>query len=466
VTSRSRNVVVVGGGVAGLSAACALADSGYRVRLLERRPYVGGRASSYEHPGAGEVIDNCQHILLGCCTNLVDFYRRLGVADEIQWFDRTVFIEPGGRQTVLEPNALPAPLHMSFAFLRAHAFSVADKLAIIRGILSFLKDVSPDTTETFAHWLVRTGQTTSATDRFWKLVLASALNEDPECISLHYAAKVFREVFLFSARGGEMGIPRLPLSELYGKAADYLKARGAEIHLRTGVDLIRQQDGLWFIVAGEQSFTADAVVLALSFEAMQKLQSALPQTEGAEALFATLRGFGHSPITSIHLWFDREVTSLDHAVLLDTPFHWMYNKSRLQPEIRNSAGSYLELVVSASRALIPMQRQEIVDLATHELPKFFPALRSARLDKAAVVKEVRATYSVRPLLDQIRPGAEGPWPGIYLAGDWTATGWPATMEGGVRSGYLAAEALTRDSGDEKKFLVPDLPPRGLMRLFA
>lgn len=461
----ARNVIVVGAGVAGLSAACALANSGYRVQLLERRPYFGGRASSYEHPGAGEVIDNCQHILLGCCTNLVDVYRRLGVEDQIQWFDRTVFIEPGGRQTVLEPNALPAPLHMSLAFLRASAFSPADKLAIVRGILSFLKDVPPDTTETFAHWLVRTGQTNSATERFWKLVLASALNEDPECISLHYAAKVFREVFLFSARGGEMGIPRIPLSDLYGKAANYLEARGAEVHLRTSVDTIRRENGLWHVSSPEQTFTADTVVLALSFEAMQKLQPTLPPSEAAEALFEKLRGFSHSPLTSIHLWFDGEVTPLDHAVLLDTPFHWMYNKSRLQPEIRNGAGTYLELVVSASKALVPMQRQEILDLAMRELPQFFPVVNSAKLQKAAVVKEVRATYSVRPLLDEIRPGAQSPWPGIYLAGDWTATGWPATMEGGVRSGYLAAEALTRESGDEKKFLVPDLPPTGLMRLF-
>ncbi len=465
MTSGNRSVIVVGAGVAGLAAACALADSGYSVRVLERRPYVGGRASSYEHPGAGEIIDNCQHILLGCCTNLVDFYRRLGVADQIQWFDRTVFIEPGGRQTVLEPNAIPAPLHMSLAFLRASAFSAADKLAIVRGILSFLKDVPPDTTETFAHWLVRTGQTNSAIERFWKLVLASALNEDPEYISLHYAAKVFREVFLFSARGGEMGIPRIPLSDLYGKSEEYLKARAGQIHLRASAESIWQQDGLWKVASGEQIFSADAVVLALSFEGMQKLQPALPQTEAGDALSERLRGFGHSPITSIHLWFDREVTGLDHAVLLDTPFHWMYNKSRLQPGMRNGTGTYLELVVSASKSLVPMQRQEIIDLAMRELPKFFPAVNSATLEKAAVVKEVRATYSVRPLLDQIRPGPESPWPGIYLAGDWTATGWPATMEGAVRSGYLAAEALARDSGGGKKCLVPDLAPTGLMRLF-
>ena len=166
-----------------------------------------------------------------------------------------------------------------------------------------------------------------------------------------------------------MGVPRIPLSDLYGRAANYLVARGAEIHLRTSVDFIRQQSGLWHLASGEQIFTADAVVLALPFEAMQKLQPALPRNEAAEYLFENLRGFAHSPISSIHLWFDRQITPLDHAVLLDTPFHWMYNKSRLQPEIRNGTGTYLELVVSASKALVPMQRQEIIDLAMRELQR-------------------------------------------------------------------------------------------------
>ncbi|MBT9329790.1 hydroxysqualene dehydroxylase HpnE [Paracidobacterium acidisoli] len=462
---RAKTIAVVGGGVAGLAAACALSDAGYSVRLLERRPYVGGRASSYEHPGAGETIDNCQHILLGCCTNLVDLYTRLGVAGQIQWFDRTIFIEPGGRQTVLEPGPLPAPLHMSLAFLRAKAFSVADKLAIVRGILSFLKAVPPETTETFAGWLVRLRQTPAATGRFWNLVLASALNEDAECISLHYAAKVFREVFLFSKRGGAMGVPRLPLSDLYGRALDYLAARDAQVHLRASVDAIRPgENGRWLLQSGEQSFEADAIVLALSFEGMQKLLPALPHNAAAAELASKLSGFGHSPITSIHLWFDRRVTDLDHAVLLDTPLHWMYNKSRLQPQYRSGEGSYLELVVSASKSMVSMQRQQIIDLAMRELPRFFPAMRDAKLIKAAVVKEVRATYSVRPGLDAIRPTAESPWPGIFLAGDWVATGWPATMEGGVRSGYLAAEAVARSLGDARRFLVPDLPRAGLMRL--
>ncbi len=462
----SRRVTVVGGGLAGLAAACALADDGHGVTLLERRPYVGGRASSYEHPGTGEVIDNCQHVLIGRCTNLIDLYRRLGVAEAIRWYRQFTFVEPGGRRSVLHSTGLPAPLHSTPSFLAAHAFSWPDKVAIARGLLRFVGGLPPDTDENFEHWLERHGQTRGAIARFWKPVLVSALNEDPERISVHYAAKVFRESFLSSARAGEMGIPSIPLSELYGHAVDYIRARGGEVRLRNNVEAMEPgENGGWVARSGEEGFSSDAVVLALPFEGLAKLLPQMPRAAGVEGLAAKLAGFEHSPITGIHLWFDRPVTELEHAVLLDSPMQWLFNKSVLQPEHRERGEHYVELVVSASRGLVPMQRQEIVDLAVAELARFFPAVREAKLVKAAVVKEVRATYSVRPGLEQRRPAAtDSPWPGIVLAGDWTRTGWPATMEGAVRSGYAAAEAVTAASGMRKNFLVADLPHGGLMRL--
>jgi zeta-carotene desaturase len=470
---QKQSVTVIGGGVSGLAAACALADSGYFVRLLERRPYVGGRASSYEHPGAGEVIDNCQHILLGCCTNLIDLYRRLGVERKIFWADSMTFIEPGGRQTVLAPDALPAPLHTARSFLKAKCFSVADKVTIARGIQAFLYRTPPDTRENFAQWLKRHGQTERVIRRFWHTVLASALNEDPDRISVHYAAKVFREVLLFSAEGGRMGIPGIPLSELYGYAVDYIQERGGEVHLRASVEGFEAKHqkseggsvGGWTIHTSDRpSYDADRLVLALSFEGLSALMPALPVNPESKELAGNLKQFGHSPITSVHLWFDREFTDLTHAALLDATIHWMYNKSKLQPAHRNDGGSYVELVISASKSLVTMQRQDIIDLAMRELVSFFPTAGRAKLVKAAVTKEVRATYSIRPLLDKIRPTAESPWEGVFLAGDWTATGWPSTMESGVRSGYLAAEAVSQSCREEQQFLVPDLPATGLMRL--
>ncbi|MGH9615135.1 MAG: hydroxysqualene dehydroxylase HpnE [Acidobacteriaceae bacterium] len=463
-------VAVIGGGLAGLSAACALAQTGYRVHLIEQRPYVGGRASSYQHPGTGEVVDNCQHVLLGCCTNLIAFYRQLDVADQIRWFDRIVFLEPGGRRSLLRSGYLPAPFHHATSFLRSSALSMADKFAISRGMLSFLRGVPPDNGEDFAAWLARHGQTKRAIDRFWNPVLVSALNEDLDRVSTHYAAMVFRMAFMRSARGGWMGVPKIPLSELYSHAVGFIQSHGGQVDLRKTAETFQydERHRQWRVGCEGTIINVDALVLAVPFESMRKLLPQLPQRidSASVTLARQLEHFQHSPITGIHLWFDRIVTDLEHAVLLNTTIQWMYNKTLLQPQRRaEGTGSYLELVVSASKSLVQKSRQEILDIALTELAEFFPAVREAKLLKAAVVKEVRATFSVMPGLDADRPGAATAWPQLFLAGDWTDTGWPSTMEGAVRSGYFAAEALTEADGNPRKYLHAELPAQGFMRLF-
>src|SRR6059058_4890335 len=205
------SVGVVGGGLAGLSAACALADTGFKVMLFERRPFLGGRASSYEHPGTGEIVDNCQHVLLGCCTNLIEFYQRIGVEDKIRWFDQLTFLEPGGRASVIRPSWLPAPFHTAPAFLRATCLNLADKLAIAAAMAALAHLTPRDNGETFLTWLRRHGQTERAINRFWKTVLVSALNEDLDRVSVRSAAQVIRESFLKSASAGRIGIPTVPL---------------------------------------------------------------------------------------------------------------------------------------------------------------------------------------------------------------------------------------------------------------
>ncbi|HZD75353.1 MAG TPA: hydroxysqualene dehydroxylase HpnE [Acidobacteriaceae bacterium] len=468
VSQSPRRVAVVGGGVAGLAAACALAQGGYAVEVFERRPYVGGRASSYLHPGVGEVIDNCQHIVLGCCTNVLDLLRRANAQDTILWSDGITFLEPGGRQSKLTPALLPAPLHSTPSFLAAKALRLRDKIAIARAIAVFLKGSRPeDDRRNFSDWLQSTGQTPRAVEHFWKPVLFSALNEDPDRISVRYAAKVFREAFLFSAEAGRMGVPRVPLSEMYGQVATAIERAGGKVRLRSTVERLCRDEasGRWRLQVGEQVEEFDAVVLALSFDGMERLLPALPEGAARDRLQRLLAGFSHSPLTGIHLWFDREITPLHHAVLLETTVQWLYNTSRIQPERQSMRdGHLIELVVSASKSLVPMERQAVIDLALRELALFFPAMQEAILLKAAVVKEVRATYSIVPGLDELRPAAESGWPGLMLAGDWTATGWPSTMEGAARSGYLAAEAVSREAGNAQRYLVPDLPRRGLMRL--
>jgi zeta-carotene desaturase len=456
-------VTVVGGGLAGLSAACALADAGLRVTLLERRPYLGGRASSYEHPGTGEIIDNCQHVLLGCCTNLIDFYRRTGVEQKIRWYDRLNFVEPGGRCSQLQPSPLPAPFHYSPAFLRMPFLSTSDKLAIARAMMVLMESAPPESSQHFLGWLRDHGQTSGAIDRFWKVVLVSALNEDLDRMSVHYAAQVFRESFLKSAPAGRMGVPTVPLTQLYGAGAKYLEDRGGEVRLRCSVESLRpEMQGVCFTTsAGE--ITADFAVAAAPFDALLKM---LPQTAEASPLREKLARFETSPITGIHFWFDREMCDLDHAVLLDRTIQWMFHKSRIL-SARESTGSYVELVVSSSKSLLEKSRNEILELALKELKEFFPGAATAAVVKATVIKEVHATYSALPQSDEYRPATEAAWPRVFLAGDWTRSGWPATMEGAVRSGYLAAEGVARTVGlEDRRFLVPDLPARGLMRLFA
>jgi zeta-carotene desaturase len=321
-----------------------------------------------------------------------------------------------------------------------------------------------DTGESFLSWLRRHGQTEGALERFWKPVLVSALNEDVDRVSVPHAAQVIRESFLKSADAGRMGVPAVPLTQLYNAAGDYIRARQGTVQFRAAVESFRADVSHVRLGMADREERFDFVVFAVPFDVLGKL---LPNSSAAEPLRSTLGRFETSPITGIHFWFDRSISDLDHAVLLDRTIQWMFHKSKLQKRDTNGHGSYVELVVSASKSLVEKSKQDIVDLALSEFREFFPAAREANLVKATVIKEVHATYSPRPGIEADRPRPETVWPRVFLAGDWTATGWPATMEGAVRSGYLAAQSLAKVAGlRDASFLVPDLPARGFMRIFG
>lgn len=475
LTPSQLTVAIAGGGLAGLAAACALSDVGFRVTLFEKRPFLGGRASSWEHPGTGEVVDNCQHVLFRVCTNLVEFYHRIGVADQIRWYDQMTFIEPGGRISVMKSSPLPAPLHTAPSFLRFSFLNAADKLSIARALIPLTLTEQRDTGQSFQYWLDHHGQTKQAVERFWRPILVSALSEELDLISISAAAQVVRES-MKSPAARHMGVPTVPLTDLYNAAGDYIRARGGVLHFRRPVETFTadasqvrvQLRGQEEARAANQEEAFDYLIVALPFDGLDRV---LPEAPESAPIREKLTHFETAPITGIHLWFDRQISDLDHAVLLDRTIQWMFHKSRRQP-IRAqagsaAAGSYIELVVSSSKTLIDKSRAEIVDLALSEVREFFPAARDANLMKSTVIKELHATYSPRPGIDAHRPGAATAWPRVFLAGDWTATGWPATMEGAVRSGYLAAEALARAAGfKDSHFLSPDLPATGFMRLFA
>jgi squalene-associated FAD-dependent desaturase len=436
------SVIVIGGGLAGLATASALGQSGFQVDLFESRAFLGGRATSYPVPGdASEVIDNCQHVLLRCCVNLMDFYGRLGVADRIQFHKQFFFMEPGGRTSVLQAGGLPAPLHFTGSFLNLKFLGSADKVAIGRALWAIRAEHGrrADLDRiTMLDWLREKRQPERAIRRFWNQVLVSAINEDLSRMAASHGFQVFWLGFLARANAYEMGIPAVPLGDLYGPEG-WNRIPNVQFHARESVERVVVEDGaIRGVIAASEQRSADYYVSALPFE---RLPAVIPELD------LRLDGFEHSPITGIHLWFDRSITELPHATLLDRTIQWMFNKS---------GGRYLQLVVSASRSLVEMPRADVIALALRELAEFFPIAKEAKLEKAHVVKEIRATFSARPGLEQARPLSATRFANLFLAGDWTRSGWPPIMEGAVRSGYLAAEAVTRAAGREQKFLLPDM----------
>jgi zeta-carotene desaturase len=428
-------VIVIGGGLAGLAAASALAEAGFEVDVFEARPFLGGRATSYplnSSSDESETIDNCQHVLLRCCVNLLDFYRRLGVRDRVKFYREFYFIEPGGRISVLKSGSLPAPLHFTGSFLRMPFLGLADKAGIARALMALRRERKrrADLDRiSMLDWLRQKRQTPRAIDRFWRQVLVSAVNEDLDRMAASHGFQVFWLGFLANAEGYQMGVPAVPLRELY--AADAWRRLGnVRMRFRTPVEAL----GSAGVTAGGGLHTADYYICALPFERLESLGLDAPK-------------FEHSPITGVHLWFDREVTTLPHATLLDRTMQWMFNKQ---------GGRYLQLVVSASRDLTPLGRNEIIEMAIGDLRLYFPRVAGAKLEKAHVVKELRATFSAAPGTGPLRPGTRTAIPNLFLAGDWTRSGWPATMEGAVRSGYIAAEAVAEAAGRPARFLLPDI----------
>jgi zeta-carotene desaturase len=270
-------------------------------------------------------------VLFGCCTNLTGFYRRIGVADRIHWTREMTMIEPGGRCSLLGPSWLPAPFHGLPRLLSAKAFSFADKLALGRAFRALMRPLQPDTSETLGSWLRRNGQTPGTLNRFWRLVIASALNADLDSIALPYAAKVIRELFMNSARAGNMGMSTVPLSDLYAGVLDFVTRRGSSVILNSTIESAEwdQETSQWTVVTRAGNVASGFLVLALPVEATAKLLPRMPVVEGMDSLAGQIERHEHWPICSVHLWFDREITTLDHAVLLDRELHWMYNKSRL-----------------------------------------------------------------------------------------------------------------------------------------
>ena len=466
-------MIVIGGGLAGLACGVALAEAGWRVRLFEQKPFLGGRATSYVLPN-GEHVDNCQHVTLGCCTNLADFYRRVGSGDKIRFFDRLLFLDPQGRRGEMQAGLLPAPFHMTGSFATFAPLTLRDKWSIARAMLDILagKGKTADLNEaggiSMLEWLRRRKQTSGAIERFWRVVLVSALDEELEHTDARYGVDVFWKAFLCNNAGYKMGVPVVPLAELYEGCKAAIESRGGEVTLRCPVRGVSAEGGkiTGVIFDGEREERADSYVFAVPHDTLFQL---MPENlKRAEPAFGNLSKIRVAPITGVHFWFDRVVMDEPFVTLLDTSTQWIFNKSMLYGKTNGETPreQYLQMVISASYELMKKSRQEIIDLCLREVRQALPRAQAAELLKATVIKEVAATFSPQPGVDRWRPKQQTAVPGLFLAGDWTATGWPATMEGAVRSGYLAAEAVLRETGAPQQVLRPDLAPNGLVSLWV
>ncbi len=431
----TRVIVVVGGGLAGISAALACADGGARVTLLEARPRLGGATFSIERGGLW--LDNGQHVFLRCCTAYLDFLRRLGAEDGVTVQPRLDIpvLTPGGKVARLRRNDLPAPLHLAGSIARFGPLPLPDRARLGRAVLALgrlrLEDPSLDRM-TFGSWLRAHGQRPSAVETFWNLITLPTVNLPASEASLSLAAKVFQTGLLERANASDIGYARMPLQRLHGdRGARALAGAGVETHLRVKVTSVGARA---VATASMGTIEADAVILAVPHDQAARLlpPGALPQGLDPDAL-------GASPIVNLHVVYDRRVTEFPFAAGLRSPVQWVFDRTASSGL---AEGQLLAVSLSGAVAYADRPADELRAEFVPALAALFPAAREAEVVSFFVTREPRATFRGGPGTALHRPGPVTRLPGLYLAGAWTDTGWPATMEGAVRSGLAAArEAL-------------------------
>lgn len=463
-------VVIIGGGLAGLACAVTLADRGVPIILFESRPRLGGRASSFEDKQSQHLIDNCQHVSMGCCHEFNRFCETLDIADSFHREKQLYFVGPekpglGSADQRFKINRfaanplLPAPLHLLPAFGGLSYLSWQEKIGLARGLKQLaLTTVDEHNEPTIAAWLAEQGQTQNTIDRFWNVVLVSALSERLERISLSHARKVFVDGFLRARDSWQVLIPTVPLEQIYGEAIlKRLQEQEAVVSLQTGVSRVEIEDNqvIGVHLRDGRNIACSRAVIAVPH---QRVLEMLPESFQGRETLAGIEQLEAAPITSVHLWFDREITKLPHAVFVDCLSQWMFNRTRIMQQ-STEKGFYYQIVISASHDLTGEARQgrtqaDIINTVIEELSRIWPETKQAQLTHSRMVTEHQAVFSVQPGVEQLRPSQRTEVAGLYLAGDWTSTGWPATMEGAVRSGLQAAEFLLEDLGQHESLLMP------------
>jgi squalene-associated FAD-dependent desaturase len=457
-----QQVAVIGGGLAGITAAIDLAEAGHEVVLLEARPRLGGAASSYQR---GEMtIDNGQHVILRCCDQYQALLARLGVTGQVEFqprFDVTV-LGPGGPARLYR-TGLPSPLHLTASLNKYKLLPLADRLKVSRAALAmkFVDPANPATDDQrLGDWLVAHGQSDLARRRMWDLFIISALNIAGDDANLSLAATVIKTALLGAKDAADIGVAAVPLGELHGKAtAELLASLGARVRLSAKVNAIKPLPGGGFtldLTRGESSnqapvdddgpaeaepaaagdgekLTVDGVVLAVPSAPASRLAG--PAGVGSAAAWI---GLGASPIVNVHVIYDRPVLDLPFVAAVDSPVQWVFDKTRIAGL---KTGQYLAVSLSAADEFVAVPAAQLREQFLPELERLFPAARNAQVTDYFVTRERRATFRQAPGCGALRPGAGTSVPGLVLAGSWTDTGWPDTMEGAVRSGHHAAQQL-------------------------
>ena len=444
----SPDVVVVGGGFAGLAAATAVAEAGGKALLLESRPHLGGRARSFIDPDTGSIIDNGQHLLMGCYAEMRRFLERIGASDRVAWGDglEVPYLDPGGRATVLRAGA--GRVGALTGLLRFKGIPFGERLAAARVPIAARRDDPALEEMTVAQWLGRLEQSAEARRRLWDPLAIAALNEAPERAAASGFAAALRHAFFSGPRGIALGAPRVGLSDLYVEpGTQFLRARGGEVRIRAQVQRLLESgtrcSGV--LLAGGERIEADAVIAAVPPKPLLEL---LPPALAADRFFARVAELRDSAILSVYLWFGAPIVERPYAALLGGFWQWVFMRDGVRPP--PSAGKepaavhggmhVVTLVRSAAAGDADRPKETLVRQAIEELRRYVPATARLVPRHDLVIKEKSATVSLTPGTAALRPATVTPLERFHLAGDWIATGIPATVESACLSGHAAARA--------------------------
>lgn len=466
---------IVGGGLAGLAAAVDAVRRGMRVELFEQSRSLGGRTGSFFDSEVGQWVDYCPHVGMGCCTNLLEFCRRTGIEDCFECSAKLLSIGPEGTRHKFAPSRwLPAPLHLLPGLMRLTYLSAGERWGIVRALRRLTRRKAeggsgkaegggvergpnsphpsplpegegtmwaPEGEGTIGEWLRHEGQSERAIERFWSVVLVSALGETVDHASLDAGRMVFREAFLSAWGASDMLLPRWNLHAIFhDRVGKWLAERGVTVNLETPIWRIEgdRRRARAMVLADGTRREFDRTIVAVPWRNVRslfdgELLAAMPEMENVERIEP-------AAITAVHLWFDRPISKLRHAVLVGRLSQWVF------AEHGDAGGTpapqeHWQVVISASHRLPARKHDELLAEVRGELEAIWPEMTRARLVHARVIAQPAALFSVQPGVDRFRPAQKTPIENLALAGDWTATGWPATMEGAILSGNRAVEAI-------------------------